>query len=51
MQSIQMQLSKKQKTFSEFYSVFFEFTLNILRKKDDSHSLYISEIRECKRRG
>ena len=29
MQSIQMQLSKKQKTFSEFYSVFFEFRLNL----------------------
>ena len=28
MQSIQMQLSKKQKTFSDSFSIFFEFRLN-----------------------
>ena len=32
MQSIQMQLSKKQKTFSDLFSAFLEFTLYIKNK-------------------
>ena len=39
-QQIQMQLSRKQKTFSEFFSAFLESSLNFehFQKKDDSHS-------------
>ena len=39
-QPIQMQLSEKQKTFSEFFSAFLESSLNFehFQKKDDSHS-------------
>ena len=39
-QAIQMQLSQKQKTFSEFFFVFLKSILNfkILTKKDDPHS-------------
>ena len=39
-QPIQMQLSRKQKTFSEFFSAFLESSLNFehFQKKDDSHS-------------
>ena len=41
---IQMQLCQKQKTFSEFFFVFFKSILNfqILTKKDDPHSLCTS---------
>ena len=43
---IQILLSEKQKTFSEFFSSFLKSTLNFqhFRKKDDIHSRYISEI-------
>ena len=46
MQPIQILLSHKQKTFSEFFSAFFKSTLNFEHsgKKDDPHSRYISEI-------
>ena len=39
-QPIHMQLSRKQKTFSEFFSAFLESSLNFkhFQKKDDSHS-------------
>ena len=39
-QPIHMQLSQKQKTFSEFFSAFLESSLNFehFQKKDDSHS-------------
>ena len=39
-QPIQMQLSRKQKTFSEFFSAFLKSSLNFehFQKKDDSHS-------------
>ena len=49
MQPIQMQLSKKQKTFSEIFSAFLKSRLNFehFRKKDDPHSLCISEIADC----
>ena len=37
---MQMQLSRKQKTFSQFYAPFLKFSLNFehFQKKDDSHS-------------
>ena len=40
MQPIQMQLSQKQKTFSEFFFAFLKSILNFkhLPKKDDPHS-------------
>ena len=45
-QPIQILLSQKQKTFSQFFSSFLKSTLNFqhFRKKDDIHSRYISEI-------
>ena len=50
---IQMQLSRKQKTFSEFYSPFLKFSLNFehFQKKDDSHSWCISKITESEKQG
>ena len=52
-QHIQMQLSQKQKTFSEF---FFEFLKSSLifehfQKKDDSHSSDVSEITNSEKHG
>ena len=46
MQPIQILLSHKQKTFSQFFSAFLKFTLNfeLSRKKDDPHSRCISQI-------
>ena len=45
-QPIQILLSQKQKSFSKFFSSFLKFTLNFepCRKKDETHSRYISEI-------
>ena len=45
-QAIQILLSQKEKTFSEFFSAFFKSTLNFehSRKKDDPHSRCISQI-------
>ena len=45
-QPIQMQLSRKQKTFSEFFCAFLKSSLNFehFQKKDDSHCWGISEI-------
>ena len=39
-QPIQMQLSRKEKTFSEFFCAFLKSSLNFehFQKKDDSHS-------------
>ena len=53
MPSIQMQLSKKQKTFSQLFSAFLKIRLNFehFEKKEDPHSLCISETTDCKRRG
>ena len=50
-QAIQMQLSKKQKNFSELICVFFKSRLNFTHfgKKDDPPSLCISETTECQR--
>ena len=45
-QPIQILLSEKQKSFSEFFSSFLKSTLNFqhFRKKDYTHSRCISEI-------
>ena len=50
-QPIQMQLSRKQKTFSEFFCAFLKSTLNFehSQKKDDSHSWGISKITESEK--
>ena len=52
-QPIQMQLSKKQKTFSQFFSAFLKSRSNFEHFQDDGdhHSLCISETTNCKRRG
>ena len=52
-QPIQMQLSRKQKTFSEFFCSFLKSTLNFehSQKKDDSHSWGISKITESEKQG
>ena len=52
-QPIQMQLSRKQKTFSEFFSAFLKSSLNFehFLKKDDPHCWCISEITDPKNRG
>ena len=46
MQPIQILLSHKQKTFSQFFSAFLKSTLNFEHsgKKDDPHSRCISQI-------
>ena len=46
MQTIQMHLSQKPNFFSEIFCAFFEFVLNfeLFSKKDEPHSLCISEI-------
>ena len=43
---MQMQLSQKQKNFSEFFFPFLKSILyfEYLKKKDDAHRFYISEI-------
>ena len=44
-QPIQILLSQKQKTFSQFFTAFLKFTLNLahFQKKDDPHSRCISK--------
>ena len=46
MQPIQILLSQKQKTFSEFFSAYLKYTLHFehYRQKDDSHGRCISQI-------
>ena len=53
MQPINMQLSQKLKTFSRFFNVFSKSRWNFehFRKKDDAHSLFISEATACEERG
>ena len=48
-----MQLSQKQKTFSDFFSAFLKFRLNFeqIPKKDDTHTKCISEITDFRKRG
>ena len=52
-QPIQMQLSKKQKTFSELFPKFLKHRSNFqhFEKYVDDHSLCISEITDSKRCG
>ena len=52
-QPIHMQLSQKLKTFSRLFSAFSKSTLNFeyFQKKDDAHSLFISEATACEKRG
>ena len=54
MQPIQMQVSPKQETFSEFFSAFLKSKLNFedfQKKKDELHSWCISEIMDPKKPG
>ena len=53
MQAIHMQLSEKLKTFSRFFNVFSKCRLSFehFQKKDDAHSLFISEATACEKRG
>ena len=53
MQPIHMQLSEKVKTFSRFFNVFLKSRLSFeyFQKKDDAHSLFISEATACEKRG
>ena len=46
MQAIQILLSEKRKTFSQFFSAFLKSTLNFehFQKKDDPHSRCSSQI-------
>ena len=50
-QPIQILLSQKRKTFSPFFSAFLKSTLNFehFQKKDDRHSLIISQITVCEK--
>ena len=52
-QRIQMQLWRKQNTFSEFFCAFFKSNLNFqhFQKKDDPHSWGISKITESEKQG
>ena len=52
-QRIQMQLSQKPKTFSEFFISFLKSPSNFgyFEQKDESHSLSISEINESQKGG
>ena len=47
---VQTQISLKQKTFSLFFIALMKSTLNLeyFEKKDQSHSLSITEINNCK---
>ena len=50
-QPIKMQLAQKDKTFSEFVSVFLKLRLNLEHfQKDDPHSWWTSEINYSEKR-
>ena len=53
MQPIQIQVSQKQKTFSDFFSEFFKSSLNFkhFKKKVDPHSWGISKNTESQKQG
>ena len=53
MEPIHMQLSQKLKTFCSFIFAFWKFRLNFghFPKKDDPHSLFISEATVSQKRG
>ena len=52
-QPIHKELSQKLKTFSQFFRAFSKSGLNFehFEKKDDPHSLFISEATACENRG
>ena len=52
MQPVQMQLSRKLKTFSRFFNVFSKSMLSFeyFQKKDHGHSLFFSETTACEKR-
>ena len=52
-QPIQMQLSRKEKTFSEFFAAFLKSSLNFehFQTKDESHSWGTSKITESQKQG
>ena len=52
-QPIQMQLSRKQKTFCEFFSAFLKSSLNfvLFQEKDDPHGRGISKITDSEKCG
>ena len=52
MQPIHMELSQKLKTFSRFFNVFSKSRLNfeLFHKKEDAHSLFISDSTVCEKR-
>ena len=51
MTPIHLNLSQKVQTFSEFFSAFSKCWLNLehLQKKDDDHTLFISEATACEK--
>ena len=53
MQPIHNQLSQKLKTFSRLFAAFSKSRLNFehFQKKDEAHSLFISEVTACEKRG
>ena len=53
MTPIHLQLSQKLKTFSGFFLAFLKSKLNFehFQKKDDAHSLFISEGTACEKKG
>ena len=52
-QPIPMQVSRKQKTFCQFFCAFLKSSLKFedFQKKDDSHSLGISESTDSEKHG
>ena len=52
-QPIHMQLSQKLKIFSGFFNVFSKSRLSFeyLKKKDDAHTLFISDATACEKHG
>ena len=52
-QPIHKELSQKLNTFSQFFHAFSKSGLNFehFEKKDDPHSLFISEATACENRG
>ena len=53
MQPIHMQLSEKLKTFFRFFNVFSKSRLSFeyFQKKDDAHTLFISDATACEKHG
>ena len=53
MQAIHMQLSQKLNTFSRLFLVFSKSRLNFehFQKKDEAHTLFISESTACEKQG